>query len=69
MVALFLFLNLLISPFKPASWFEAEDAVLRHQLVVLQRKSRGRVLKAIRKNCLAFRFKGSKRLILSMWCF
>jgi hypothetical protein len=50
MVALFLFLNPLISPFNPASWFEAEDAVLRHHLVVLQRKSQGPVLKAIRKN-------------------
>jgi hypothetical protein len=38
MVALFLFLNLLISPFKPTSWLEAEDTVLRHQLVVPQRK-------------------------------
>jgi hypothetical protein len=36
MVALFLFLNLLISPSKPASWFEAEAAVLQHQLIVLQ---------------------------------
>jgi hypothetical protein len=50
MVALFLFLNLLISPFNPASRFEAEDAVLRHEFVVLQRKSQGPVLKAIRKN-------------------
>jgi hypothetical protein len=50
MVALFLFLNLLVLPFKPASWFETEDAVLRHLFAVLQRKSRGRVLKAIRKN-------------------
>jgi hypothetical protein len=30
MAALFLFLNLLISPFNPARWLEAEDTVLRH---------------------------------------
>ena len=28
MAALFLFLNLLISPFNPARWLEAEDTVL-----------------------------------------
>jgi transposase InsO family protein len=44
MVALlFLFLNLLISPLKPASRLEAENAALRHQLIVLQRKLRGRI--------------------------
>jgi transposase InsO family protein len=40
---LFLFLNLLISPLKPASRLEAENAALRQQLVVLQRKLRGRI--------------------------
>ena len=39
---LFLFLNLLISPLKPTGRLEAENAALRHQLAVLQRKLRGR---------------------------
>ena len=44
MVALlFLFLNLLASPFKATSRLEAENVALRHQLVVLQRMSSGRV--------------------------
>ena len=44
MVALlFLFLNLLISPLKPTGRLEAENAALRHQLAVLQRKLRGRI--------------------------
>ena len=44
MVALLsLFLNLLISPLKPRSRLEAENAALRHQLVVLRRKLRGRI--------------------------
>src|SRR5262245_26036152 len=36
-------LALLASPFKPKSQLEAENAVLRHQLAVLQRKVRGRI--------------------------
>jgi hypothetical protein len=32
----------LASPFKSKSRFEAENAVLRHQLIVLRRKVRGR---------------------------
>ena len=44
MVALlFLFLNLLTSPFKSTSRLEAENAALRHQLVVLERNSGGRL--------------------------
>ncbi len=44
MVALLsLFLNLLISPLKSTSRPEAENAALRQQLVVLQRKVRGRI--------------------------
>jgi hypothetical protein len=44
MVALlFLFLNLLTSPFKSTSRLEAENAALRQQLVVLQRNLRGRI--------------------------
>ena len=44
MVALiFLFLNLVASPFKPKSRLQAENAALRQQLIVLQRKVRGRV--------------------------
>src|SRR5262245_34481770 len=36
-------LALLVSPFKPKSRLEAENAALRHQLAVLQRKVRGPV--------------------------
>src|SRR5437899_12529668 len=44
MVALLFFLlTLLASPFKSKSRLEAENAVLRHQLIVLQRQLRGRV--------------------------
>jgi hypothetical protein len=44
MVALLCFLlTLLASPFKSKSRLEAENAALRHQLAVLQRKVRGRV--------------------------
>jgi len=44
MVALFcLFLALFASPFKSKSRLEAENAALRHQLVILRRKVRGRV--------------------------
>jgi hypothetical protein len=42
MVALFCFLlTLFASPFKSKARLEAENAVLRHQLAVLQRKVRG----------------------------
>ena len=45
MFALFCFvLALLTSPFKSKSRFEAENAALRHQLIVLRRKLPGRVL-------------------------
>ena len=37
------FLALLASPFKSKSWLEAENAALRHQLIILRRKVRGRV--------------------------
>jgi len=44
MVALLFFLlRLLVSPFRSISRLEAENAVLRRQLIVLQRKVRGRV--------------------------
>jgi transposase InsO family protein len=44
MVALLLFLlRLLLSPFRPAGQLEAENAALRQQVIVLQRKVRGRV--------------------------
>src|SRR5262249_54932963 len=44
MVALFFFLlRLLLSPFRPISRLEAENAALRRQLIVLQRQVRGRV--------------------------
>jgi hypothetical protein len=43
MIALIcLVLGLLASPCKPKSRLEAENAVLRHQLIVLRRKVRGR---------------------------
>jgi hypothetical protein len=37
------FLALLVSPFKPKSRLEAENVALRHQLIILRRKVRGRV--------------------------
>ena len=40
---IFLFLNLAASLFKPTWRLEAENAALRRQLIVLQRKVRGRV--------------------------
>jgi transposase InsO family protein len=44
MVALLFFLlRLLVSPFRSISRLEAENAALRRQLIVLQRKARGRV--------------------------
>src|SRR5215468_8321541 len=61
MVALiFLFLNLVASPFKSKSRLEAENAALRQQLIVLRRKVRGRV-----------QFTNSERLFfiqLYRWC-
>ena len=45
MIALFwLFLTLSVSPFKSKSRLEAENAALRHQLIVLRRRVHGRVL-------------------------
>ena len=44
MIALFcLLLTLFASPFKSKSRLEAENAALRHQLIILRRKVRGRV--------------------------
>jgi hypothetical protein len=44
MIALFwLLLAILVSPFKSKCQFEAENAALRHQVVVLRRQVRGRV--------------------------
>ena len=44
MFSLFCFvLAVLASPFKSKSRLEAENAVLRHQLIVLRRKVQGRV--------------------------
>src|SRR3954468_11040749 len=44
MIALFcLLLALFASPFKSKSRLEAENAALRHQLIILRRKVRGRV--------------------------
>ena len=44
MIGLFCFvLTVLASPFKSKLRLEAENAALRHQLVVLQRKMQGRV--------------------------
>jgi len=44
MVALLFFLlRLAVSPFRSISGLEAENAALRRQLIVLQRKVRGRV--------------------------
>ena len=61
MVALIFFLlNLGVSIFKPKSRLEAENAALRQELIVLQRKVRGRV-----------QFTNSDRLFfiqLYRWC-
>ncbi len=44
MIGLLLFvLAVLALPFKPKSRFDAENAVLRHQLIVLRSKMQGRV--------------------------
>ena len=43
MALFFLFLTLFVSPFKSKSQLEAKNAALRHQLIVLQRRVRGRV--------------------------
>src|SRR4029079_4299484 len=44
MIALFcLFLALFFSPFKSKSRLEAENVALRHQLIILRRKVRGRI--------------------------
>jgi len=48
---LFFFLRLLVSPLKSASRLEAENAALRHQLCVLQRKISGRVQSPIAIGC------------------
>src|SRR5438874_7184276 len=42
-VLLCFFLTLFASPFKSKSRLEAENAALRHQLIVLRRRVRGRV--------------------------
>ena len=58
MMALMYFcLRLFTSPFRSKSRLEAENAILRHQLVVLERKVRGRI-----------RFKSSDRLFL-IWLY
>src|ERR1035437_7051160 len=44
MIALLCFvLAVLASPFKSKSWLEAENATLRHQLIVLRRMVHGRI--------------------------
>jgi hypothetical protein len=44
MISLFcLWLALFVSPLKSKSRLEAENAALRHQLIILRRKVRGRV--------------------------
>jgi hypothetical protein len=43
MALLRVFLTVLASPFKSKSRLEAENAALRHQLIVLRRKVQGRV--------------------------
>ena len=48
MFALLCFLlAVLASPFKSKSRLEAENAALRHQLIVLRRKVQGRVRRAV----------------------
>ena len=44
MIGLFrLYFSLLIAPFKSKLRLEAENAALRHQLIILRRRVRGRV--------------------------
>jgi hypothetical protein len=44
MIALICFIwSVLTAPFKPKGRLELKNAVLRHQVVVLQRKVRGRI--------------------------
>jgi hypothetical protein len=52
-------LAVLASPFKSKLRLDAENAVLRHQLVVLKRRLHGRV--RLRNNCFAERLIGSIR--------
>jgi hypothetical protein len=53
MIALICFLlAVLASPFKSKSRLEAENAVLRHQLIVLRRKVRGRAQLTNNDHCL-----------------
>jgi hypothetical protein len=47
---LWFFLTLFASPFKSKSRLEAENAALRHQLIVLQRRVSGRVQHHFRKS-------------------
>jgi hypothetical protein len=51
--SLFFLLRLLVSPFRSISRLEAENAALRRQLIVLQRKVRGRV-RFTNSDCLFF---------------
>jgi hypothetical protein len=62
------FLTLFASPFKSKSRLEAENAALRHQLIVLQRRVRGRVHSAPhvdRRNRVQLVEKGGCRRVTS----
>ena len=51
MIALFcLCLALFVSPFKSKSRLEAENVALRHQLIILRRKVRGRIRLSFKSN-------------------
>jgi hypothetical protein len=56
-----LFLAFVVAPFKSKSRLEAENAALRHQLIVLQRKMQGRVRLTPWQNGFAERLIGSIR--------
>jgi hypothetical protein len=56
MIALLCFVQaVLAAPFKSKSRLEAENAALRHQLIELRRKVKGRVLSCLRRSSTMLR--------------
>jgi hypothetical protein len=70
MVALLFFLlRLLASPFRSTSRLEAENAALKHQLIVFKRKVRGRVEFTVAKFVMRAPPAGTSRRGSSRWYF